>query len=98
VGAALVVAHVDFTSPPGVTQPATASLPDPNHLPNAANVRTISVAGTRGLRFDSTVQGVPSEVVLVPRGSKGYTVTLVPAGSVRAERQLEAMLASLRLP
>jgi hypothetical protein len=46
--------------------------------------------------------GIPSSfeatVVLVMRGSRRYTVTLIPEHSDKARRQLDEMLSTLELP
>jgi hypothetical protein len=58
----------------------------------------VSIGGTQSLRFDTTIEGSDAYVVLIPKGSKGYAITLIPAGSEKALQQFEKILETLTFP
>jgi len=99
LGAGFAVGHADLQPTPGTEFAPTARLPSADSLPpGATDVRDVTVSGTAALRFTITHGTEESTLVLVPRGSRRYVVTLVPHHDDKARRDLDAMLSSLRLP
>jgi hypothetical protein len=96
VGAAIVIAHVRLFTPPGSDMP---QLPSADRVPpGSTNVRRISVAGTNAIEYDTAIRGIASQIVVVPRGSNGYVVTMISGGSEKARSQFDAILSSMTLP
>lgn len=89
-GAALVVERLETGE--------GAFVSDPSGVPGAEEVRRVEVSGIQGFRFGTKdPDGVPSQIVVLPSRDGAWIVTLVPAGSDRAEEQLEQMLSTLSL-
>lgn len=93
VGAALLVQHVDRPPLSGDAIPPLDQLP-----PGVREPRLVKVAGNTALRFEQTINGVDLDVVLIPAGTKGWSVTMNADSTVKAGQQLESILNSLSFP
>jgi membrane protease YdiL (CAAX protease family) len=94
VGAGFLIAHVKLVTPPGADMPRLPASPPPG----ATNERKVSVSGATATSYETSIKGVSAQIVLVPRGSNGYIVTLISGGSERARSQFDSILSSLTLP
>ena len=99
LGAGFVVIHFDTPRSPGAELNPFTQLPTPDKLPpGATGVQEAAVAGSPAVRFTMNVRGNDTTLVLVSRGSRRYTITLVPNHSDKARRQLDDVLSTLKLP
>ncbi len=92
VGSALVIDHTD--APTGDI--ALPSLDEARGM--YTNPRYVSIGGTQSLRYEAIIEGSNAYVVLVPKRSKGYAVTLIPAGSEKTLQQFEKILGTITFP